>query len=67
MVALMHHVMNADAFVPVSSVILNRLSDVLQGKDNEKPEVESERLTELANVLIEVRKGSRVNGKRAQF
>jgi hypothetical protein len=64
----MHHVPSAEAYEPVSSIILGRLSISLQAVHDEllpkNPEVEIERLTDLATILVEVRKGGRVHGRK---
>ena len=55
----MHHVSGAEAFESISTIIFTELTEMLQSDDFD---TRTERVMELAIVLTEVRKGSRVHG-----
>jgi hypothetical protein len=59
----MHHVTNAEAYESISSLVLNQLLESMQRVQDAEPSQEIERLIDLANVVISVRKGARVHGE----
>lgn len=63
--ALMHHVPNSEAYEPISSYVLDQLSVAIrrvQDSEISSDDNEVAKLSKLATIVIEVRKGSRVEG-----